>query len=69
MDDHVYKQVELTGSSKTSLEDAIQNAITKASETLRNLNWFQVTDTRGYIENGKVAYWQVTIKLGFRLED
>ncbi len=69
MNDHVYKQVELTGSSKTSMEDAIQNAITKASQTLRNLNWFQVTDSRGYIENGKVAYWQVTIKLGFRLED
>jgi flavin-binding protein dodecin len=69
MNDHVYKQVELTGSSKTSIEDAIQNAITKASQTLRNLNWFQVVDSRGYIENGKVAYWQVTIKLGFRLED
>lgn len=69
MSDHVYKQVELTGSSKAGLEDAIQNAITKASETLRNLNWFQVTDTRGYIENGKVAYWQVTLKLGFRLDD
>jgi len=69
MSEHVYKQVELTGSSKTSLEEAIQNAITKASKTLRNLNWFQVTETRGYIENGKVAYWQVTVKLGFRLED
>jgi dodecin len=69
MNDHVYKQVELTGSSKTSMEDAIQNAIKKASQTLRNLNWFQVVDSRGYIENGKVAYWQVTIKLGFRLED
>jgi len=69
MSEHVYKQVELTGSSKISLEDAIQNAITKASKTLRNLNWFQVTDTRGYIESGKVAYWQVTVKLGFRLED
>jgi len=69
MSEHVYKQVELTGSSKTNIEDAIQNAITKASETLRNLNWFQVTETRGYIENGKVAYWQVTLKLGFRLED
>jgi len=69
MNDHVYKQVELTGSSKTSMEDAIQNAITKASQTLRNLNWFQVVDSRGYIENGKVSYWQVTIKLGFRLED
>jgi len=69
MNDHVYKQVELTGSSKTGMEDAIQNAITKASQTLRNMNWFQVVDSRGYIENGKVAYWQVTIKLGFRLED
>ena len=67
--EHVYKQVELTGSSKTSLEDAIQNAITKAAKTLRNMHWFQVVDTRGYIENGKVDYWQVTIKLGFRLED
>ena len=69
MSEHVYKQVELTGSSKTSLEDAIQTAITKASKTLRNLHWFQVVDTRGYIENGKVDYWQVTIKLGFRLDD
>lgn len=69
MSEHVYKQVELTGSSKTSIEDAVQNAITKASATLRNLNWFQVTETRGYIENGKVAYWQVSLKLGFRLED
>lgn len=67
--EHVYKLVELTGSSKTSLEDAIQNAITKAAKTLRNLHWFQVVDTRGYVENGKVDYWQVTIKLGFRLED
>ncbi len=67
--EHVYKLVELTGSSKTGLEDAIQNAIAKASKTLRNIHWFQVVDTRGYIENGKVDYWQVTIKLGFRLED
>jgi flavin-binding protein dodecin len=69
MNDHIYKQVELTGSSKTSIEEAIQNAITKASQTLRNLHWFQVVETRGYVENGKVDYWQVTIKLGFRLED
>jgi flavin-binding protein dodecin len=69
MNDHIYKQVELTGSSKTSIEEAIQNAISKASKTLRNLHWFQVVETRGYIENGKVDYWQVTIKLGFRLED
>jgi hypothetical protein len=69
MSEHVYKQIELTGSSKTSVEDAIQNAIAKASKTLRNLHWFQVVDTRGYIEQGKVDYWQVTIKLGFRLDD
>jgi flavin-binding protein dodecin len=69
MDEHIYKKVELTGSSKTSIEDAIQNAITKASKTLRNVHWFEVVETRGYIENGKVDYWQVTLKLGFRLED
>jgi flavin-binding protein dodecin len=69
MDEHIYKKVELTGSSKTSIEDAVQNAITKASKTLRNVHWFEVVETRGYIENGKVDYWQVTIKLGFRLED
>lgn len=69
MSEHVYKQIELTGSSKTSIEDAIQNAITQASKTLHHLNWFQVVETRGYLENGKVEYWQVTIKVGFRLED
>lgn len=69
MSEHVYKQIELTGSSQTSIEDAIQSAIAKASSTLRNLHWFQVVETRGYIENGKVSYWQVTIKLGFRLEE
>jgi len=69
MDDHIYKQVELTGSSRTNVEDAIQNAITKAGETLRNIHWFQVIDTRGFVTDNKVDYWQVTIKLGFRLED
>jgi flavin-binding protein dodecin len=69
MSDHIYKQVELTGSSKTSVEDAVQNAITKAGNTLRNIHWFQVIETRGYVENNKIDYWQVTIKLGFRLED
>ena len=69
MSDHIYKQVELTGSSKTSVEDAVQNAITKASNTLRNIHWFQVIETRGYVENNKIDYWQVTIKLGFRLEE
>ena len=69
MNEHVYKQVELTGSSKTSIEDAVQSAITKASKTLRDLRWFQVVESRGYIENNKVDYWQVTVKLGFRLEE
>jgi dodecin len=69
MSEHIYKQVELTGTSKTSVEDAVQNAIAKASQTLRNIHWFQMVETRGYIENNKIDYWQVTIKLGFRLED
>ncbi|MCI0567682.1 MAG: dodecin family protein [Acidobacteria bacterium] len=69
MSEHVYKSIELTGSSKKGVEEAIQSAIKKASETVRNLRWFQVTDTRGYIEKGKVAYWQVTVKIGFTLED
>lgn len=66
--EQVYKQIELTGSSKKSLQDAIENAIEKASKTLRNLRWFQVVDTRGYIEEGKVAYWQVTMKIGFSID-
>lgn len=69
MEDHIYKQIELTGSSRASMEEAIQNAITKAGDTLHNIHWFQVVDTRGYVENNKVDYWQVTIKLGFRLDD
>ena len=69
MSEHIYKQVELTGTSKTSVEDAVQNAIAKAAQTLRNIHWFQVVETRGYIENNTIDYWQVTIKLGFRLED
>jgi len=69
MAEHVYKLVELTGSSKTNIEDAIQNAIAKASQTVRHMHWFQVVDTRGTVDNGKVQYWQVTVKVGFRLED
>lgn len=69
MSDHVYKQIELTGSSKTSTDDAIRNAIARASKTLKNLHWFEITDTRGQIEDGKIAYWQVTIKVGLRVED
>ena len=68
MSDHVYKHIELTGSSKTSVEDAIRNAVTRAAETLRGMQWFEVTDTRGHIVDNKIAYWQVTIKVGFTLE-
>ena len=69
MSDHVYKLLELTGSSKSSIEDAVQNAIVKASKTIRNMHWFQVTETRGQIADGKIAHWQVSLKVGFTLED
>ena len=69
MSEHVYKQVELTGTSKSSVEDAVQNAITKAGKTLHNIHWLQVVDTHGYVENNAVDYWQVTTKLGFRLDE
>ena len=69
MSEHVYKSIELTGSSKKGVEDAIQSAVKKASETVRNLRWFHVTETRGYLEKGKVAYWQVTLKVGFTLDE
>ena len=68
MNEHVYKQIELTGSSPQSIQHAIENAIERASKTLRNLHWFEVTETRGHIENGKVASWQVSIDLGFTLD-
>ena len=69
MSDHVYKLIELTGTSTSSIEDAISGAIAKASLTLRQLHWFQVVETRGQITGGKVAHWQVTIKVGFTLQD
>lgn len=68
MGEHVYKHIEITGSSTESSDKAIENAIAKAAETVKNLHWFEVTDTRGYIENNGVRYWQVTIKIGFRIE-
>jgi len=68
MPDHVYKTIELVGSSTRGMEEAVQKAIAKAAETVRNLRWFEVLDTRGHIEAGKVAHWQVTVKLGFTLE-
>ena len=69
MSDHVYKVVELTGSSNTSSDDAIRTAVARASKTLTNLRWFEVTETRGHIEDGAIAHWQVTLKIGFTLED
>ena len=66
--EHVYKKIELTGSSKVSIEDAIQNAIRIASDTLENLRWFEVVETRGHIANGSVEHYQVTIKVGFTIE-
>ena len=68
MSDHVYKVIELVGSSSKGLDDAIGNAVTRASKTLKNLDWFEVIETRGHIENGKVAHYQVKLKIGFRLE-
>ena len=69
MEDHVYRVIEITGSSQTSIEDAIQTAVTRASKTLRNLRWFEVIQARGQIENGKVSYYQAVLKLGFTVED
>ena len=69
MSEHVYKSVELTGSSKTSTDDAVRRAIERASSTVRNIKWFQVQDVRGHVEDGQVAHWQVTVKVGFTLEE
>ena len=68
MKDHVYKKIELIGSSEKGIEEAIANAIARAGETVRHMRWFEVTETRGHIENGKVAHYQVTVKVGFTLE-
>lgn len=68
MSNHVYKTLELTGSSPTSIEEAVSTAIAKAHETVRNIQWFSVTETRGHVKDGKVAHWQVSIKIGFTLE-
>ena len=69
MSDHVYKLIELTGSSTNSSDDAIQNAIKKAAKTVKNMDWFEVIETRGSINDGNVLHWQVTLKIGFRLDD
>jgi dodecin len=69
MEDHVYKIIEIAGSSEKSIEDAIQNAISRASRTLQHLRWFEVNQTRGYIDMGRVQHYQVVLKIGFTLED
>jgi flavin-binding protein dodecin len=70
MSDHrTYKKVELVGSSTTSIEDAINNAIAECSKSVKNVEWFEVTETRGHVVNGKVAHYQVSLKIGFRIEN
>lgn len=69
MNDHVYKKIELVGTSPDSIEDAIDNAIARANETVRNIRWFEVLETRGVVQDGEVAGYQVTIKIGFTLEE
>jgi hypothetical protein len=69
MDEHVYKIIQLAGSSEKSIEDAIQTAITKAGQSLHHLRWFEVLETRGHIDGGRVAHYQVVIKVGFTIED
>lgn len=67
--DHTYRVTEIVGSSPESIDRAVRNAITRASATLRNLDWFEVTEIRGHIEGGEIGHFQVTVKVGFRLED
>lgn len=69
MSDHTYKKIELTGSSKISMQEAIENAISKASQSIHDMRWFEVIETRGHIDAGKIAHWQVTIKVGFTLDE
>lgn len=68
MSQHVYKKTEIVGSSKTSIEDAIETAIARASKTLKNVDWFEVVETRGHVVDGKVGHYQVALKIGFRLD-
>ena len=69
MSEHVYKSVEITGSSSEGVTEAIDRAIAKASESLRHIDWFEVASVRGHVADGRVAHYQVTLKIGFRLED
>ncbi len=69
MSDHTYKMIEIVGSSTVSSDEAVNNAISHAAKTIRNMRWFQIAETRGHIDNGAVAHWQVTLKIGFTLDD
>jgi dodecin len=68
MSDHIYKKIELVGSSPNGIEDAVNNAVSRAAKTIRNMRWFEVSEMRGHIEDNKVAHWQVTVKIGFTLD-
>ena len=68
MDGHTYKHIEITGTSPDGTDEAVRNAIAKAANTIKNMHWFKVKETRGYIDGGAVQYWQVTVEIGFRLE-
>jgi dodecin len=68
MSDHIYKKIEIVGSSESSVEEAIENAITHAAKTVRGMRWFEVTETRGNISDGKISHWQVSVKIGFTLD-
>jgi dodecin len=69
MAEHVYKKIEIVGSSPNGMEEAVRNALSRASKTIRNMRWFEVIETRGYVDDGKIAHWQVTLKIGFTLEE
>ena len=69
MSDHVYKKIELVGSSPKSIEAAVENALARDKKTILNMRWFEVTETRGHIENGNIDHWQVAVKVGFTMED
>jgi flavin-binding protein dodecin len=69
MDEHVYRVIQIVGSSEVGIEDAIQRAVGRASQTLRNLRWFEVVETRGHVEDGKVHHYQVTLKIGFTINE
>lgn len=69
MSDHIYKKLELVGTSKIGIEDAVNQAVERAGKTVKNMRWFEVIETRGHIDDGKVEHWQVTIKIGFNVKD